>query len=230
MSAPPQPRTWLDEALVRGRVFLFGALTRPVDIAVLATRPRALWAYLRLWLARYRSSPYRPATDYESLHAVRAAGQSRGSVEYGETPVFVVLGLFRPHGLGPGARFLDPCAGRGRVVLGARATGATSTGIELRPPHVAHGRAIVAGLGATLRAGDGSQGDEWLTATHVYVCWTGLPDEARAKFDARCADLPAGAVVATLTHPARSHALDPLAQRTIVTSWGPETAYLYRRR
>lgn len=215
--------------LGRAALALIAAALAGAAALYLLPRPRLFGAYLRLWQARWRRSPYRWDEGFETRLAAKRAGVERRALTFGVTPVFEAARLLRWAGVGPGARVFDAGAGRGHVLLAARRLGAQALGAELVRAHVQAAGPILEAVGATLRAQDAAEADLG-GVTHVFCAWTLMPDVARRALEARWAALPAGARVITLSAPVQSADFEPCGARAVSVGWGFECAYLARRR
>jgi len=225
---PPPPRTVLEELFIRSVVLAYAVPTRLLDLAMLAWRPRLLVAYLRLWAAALRRSPYRWPTSFESILALKRASMTPTEAVYGETPLCTAVRLFRRAGVKSGAHVVDLTAGRGRPLLAARWLGAQATGVEVLEQHVRIAAPILRSVGAELRCGDGTAAD-LAGVTHVYVCWPDLSARTRSRLVTTLRTLDEGARVIALQHPIDDDDFVELSRSTVMTVWGPETAIVYER-
>ncbi len=152
---------------------------------------------VRAALAALRRAPM-PAERFESVLAARQASLPPEARIWGETPLSVAYRLLREAGVGPLSTVVDLGAGRGAVLLAARALGATARGCELDP---ARARAIAGPLAASGVALDVADARTWElgAATHAWLSWVTWPPSMRAELSARLALLPAGTRVLALT-------------------------------
>ncbi|MCP3103017.1 class I SAM-dependent methyltransferase [Myxococcus sp. K15C18031901] len=212
--------------VIRLSILVIEFVTRLGDLAVLALRPRLLGPYLGLWLREVLVSPYRLRRSFELIRLLQASGQRFNELMYGETPVHTALWLFRKAGLGPGGKLLDLGAGRGRTLLAARWLGAEATGIELLDFHVALAAKPLAKTGARLVAGDANC-VVLPDATHVFLNWTALSPETRARLVTRLRACPPGTRVLTVTRPIQLESFVVLSRHHVLFTWGLEHVWLH---
>ena len=209
-------------------VALVGAVLRLLDVVTLAVlRPSLLPAYGRLVLGRVAESPF-PLHTYEKVQAARERRVSLRELVYGETSLWFAVRLLRRAGADRQSRVLDLGAGRGRVLLAARAVGAEARGCDLVESHVAHARRALAGTGAVVEQGDALCADvAW--ATHIYVAWTCLSDATRTELTAHLASCAPGTRVLTLTTPIENDAFSVDRRGLGLFAWGREEVWLHTR-
>lgn len=179
-----------------GRAVAYGLMARPFfflrDLAAMPADPAVRAA------ARALHQAPMPRERFESVLAARQAELPPEARVWGETPLCVALALLREAGVGPGASLVDLGAGRGAVLVAARALGATARGCEIDP---ARARAIAGPLEACGAALDVADARSWDPGapTHVFLAWITWPAPLRQAVAARLAELGAGTRVVALT-------------------------------
>lgn len=220
---------WLQAVVVQVYALVLGFLTRTADVLVLLARPRLLRPYLGIWLAGLMHSPYRFRRSFEVVRVLRASGQGMRELIYGETPLFTAVGLFRRAGVGRGSRVVDLGAGRGRVLLAARWLGAEARGVELLADHVASVAGQLKPAGVTLAVGDAMR-EELGEATHVFVNWTALSPETKARFTERFRTCRPGTRFVVVTRPIEGPDFVLLGRYRRLFTWGFEAVWLQEYR
>lgn len=219
-------------ALVKAGAYALGvgSLLRLCDLLLCAVRPRLLLAYVRLWRGQWRSSPYRERS-YAKLAAAKRANVAVDELTYGETPLCTAVVFGAAAGIGRRAVVVDPLAGRGRFLLGARWLGARARGIELVEENVFYAAPALAAVGAPLAHADATAAD-YDDATHVFLCWTCCAQETRAGIVRRLqATLPVGARVLCVTWPLDDNdGFTTLWSRRYLFTWGRGDVTLHERR
>lgn len=179
-----------------GRAVAFGLAARPFffarDLLISPADPA-----VRAAVRALRSAPM-PRERFESVLAAQKASLPPEARVWGETPLSVAYALLREAGVGPGATVVDLGAGRGSVLLAARALGAAARGCEIDP---ARARAIegpLSACGVALEVADARAWDLG-APSHVWLSWITWPASLRAEISARLASLAAGTRVVALT-------------------------------
>jgi hypothetical protein len=187
--------------LDQARALLVGAGARAFFFARDVRAARTLDAPVREAWRALRALPPAHRTSFEAVRRAREAGLPAEALTFGDTPLSVALTLLGAAGVGQGAVVVDPLAGRGAVLLAARALGAQARGVELDGAHVDLAAPLVARAGAQLAQGDARTHD-YAGATCVYLAWTCLDAPTRAavvdRIVQRCAS---GARIVALTWP-----------------------------
>ncbi len=202
------------------------ALTRALDVCVLWVRPRLLRAYFALWLQELFRSPYRWPRSFEAVRRIKASGQSRRELLYGEAPAFTAAWLLWREGLRSGGALLDIGAGRGRPLLGAALLGARARGLELLEEHVRVAAPILRRAGVSLETADALVA-ELGAPTHVLLNWCGFGEGTRARLADRLALLPAGTKVLAVTVPLDEARFSLLRRRRALFTWGTEPVFVH---
>lgn len=215
--------------LGRGVLSVGVGASRGLDLLILARAPALASVYLALWRARHRSSPFVRDGRFRARLAAASAGADARTLTYGFTPVHVARRLLRWAGVGPEALVYDAGAGRGEVLLAARALGARARGRELVARHVEVAGPALARVGATLEAGDAAE-DDLTGVTHVFAAWTVFSPSARARLERGWRALAPGARVLTFAAPLTGPQFDRLGVKTVWVPWGLEQAFLHERR
>ena len=206
------------------------AFTRMLDVCVLWVRPRLLRAYFGLWLQELFRSPYRWPRSFEAVRRLKASGQSRRELLYGEAPAFTVAWLLWRAGLRRGGALLDIGAGRGRPLLGAALLGASARGLELLDEHVRAAAPFLKSAGVTLETADALVADLG-APTHVLLNWCGFTDETRAKLATRLSQLSPGTRVVAVTVPLEDETrFSLLSKHRALFTWGTEPVFVYEVR
>lgn len=213
--------SWLDT----GRAVAFGLAVRPWFVVRDLLQAPADPA-LRVALAALHRSP-EPRDGFESVLAARRAALPPEARVWGETPFCVAHALLRDAGVGPGSRVVDLGAGRGSVLLAARALGASARGCELDPGRARAIAGPLAACGATLEVADARSFDLEVP-THVWVSWITWPAPLRAELSARCAGLPAGTRVVALTW-SPTGPFRKISERRRLLPWGIVDAIVSER-
>ena len=200
---------------------------RAVDSLLLLTRPRLLWCSVRLVVRGLIRSPY-SETGFDRVHLARRANLSKRELVYGETPVFTALRFFRKAGVTRSSSVLDLGAGRGRVLIAARALGAQAKGIELLPEHIQEAAAPLTRIGASLEQGR-SQDFRQDNASHVFIAWTCMGEQNRLDLLESLNRLREGTIVIVVTWPIHDPAFCLLSEDRYLFSWGICDLYVYQR-
>jgi SAM-dependent methyltransferase len=208
---------------------VLGIITRTADVLVLLARPRLLRPYLGIWLAERMHSPYRFRRTFEVVRVLRSSGQGMRELIYGETPLFTAVGLFRRAGVDRGSRVVDLGAGRGRVLLAARWLGADTRGVELLAAHVASVAGQLKPAGISLTVGDAMREDLG-DATHVFVNWTALSPETKARLTERFRTCRPGTRFVVVTQPVEGTDFVLLGRYRRLFTWGIEVVWLQEYR
>lgn len=227
---PPNDLSWGAQVLLRGVLWVWAFGLRIVDFAVLLVRPRLLKPYMALLWARFRWSPYRWPSDFETTLGRKRTGQSLRELMYGDTPVSVLVYLLGRAGLRSTGRLLDIGAGRGHGLLAAAWWGAEGHGVELVAHHVRIAAPHLQSIGLQLE--EGAAGADVLPlndVTHVYLAWTGFSEEIRQKIGQELLRLPPGARVVVLTHPLQNSGFDLQRQGIVPLPWGVGDFRMYKR-
>jgi SAM-dependent methyltransferase len=174
-------------------------------------------------------SPYRFRRSFEVVRVLRASGQGMRELIYGETPLFTAVGLFRRAGVGRGSRVVDLGAGRGRVLLAARWLGAEARGVELLADHVVSVAGQLKPAGVTLTVGDAMR-EELGDATHVFVNWTALSPETKARLTERFRTCRPGTRFVVVTRPIEGPDFVLLVRYRRLFTWGIEAVWLQEYR
>lgn len=199
-----------------GRAVAFGLTVRPFFIARDRLVPLADPAVRAAARALRRATE--PRERFESVLAARQAALPPEARTWGETPLSVARTLLREAGVGPASTVVDLGAGRGAVLLAARALGAAARGCEIDP---ARARAIegpLAACGVTLDIAD-ARAWQLGAPTHVWLSWITWPAPLRAEVCARLAALRLGTRVVALTW-APSGPYRVLSERRRLLPWG----------
>lgn len=216
----------LQLVVIRAMNLVIEAVGRLLDTAVLLARPRLLWAYLRLWGAELRKSPYRWPRSFEARRVVAASGQTLRELMYGEVLVSTCVYLLARAGVGRGSMLVDVGAGRGRALLAALYRGAQARGIELWEPHVQAMAPVLQRAGATLERGDAVKAD-YSQATHVLLNWCAFSDETKSRLTARLLETcKPGTRIIAVTRPVESPRARTISTHTTLFSWGLEKVFV----
>lgn len=202
---------------------------RGVDSLVLLSAPRVWRAHMR---AGWRGSVKSPhlVDEFGRVEAARRAKQSLVELTYGETPVVEAWRILRRAGVKKGSTVVDLGCGRGRVLLAARAIGATVRGVDLMRAHVDIIERPYADAGITVVEGDATRApvDD---ATHVFVTWTCMSAATRERVHANLRALRPGARVITVTHEMDDDdAFTCVSSMRAFFTWGLATVYIHERR
>ncbi|OGQ26009.1 MAG: hypothetical protein A2138_25095, partial [Deltaproteobacteria bacterium RBG_16_71_12] len=159
-----------------------------------------------------------PRERFESVLAARQAELPREARTWGETPLSVAYRLLREAGVGQGSTVADLGAGRGAVLLAARALGAAARGCEIDP---ARAKAIGDSLAAcdvTLEVADARA---WHidAPSHLWLSWITWPAALRAEVAARLEPLPRGTKIVALTWAPRGP-FRVVSERPRLFPWG----------
>ena len=239
--APPSPGTKSDDELeefdlpffqrlaLQLQVLVFGIVIRFTDVLLLLWRPRLLPAYLRIWWAELRHTPYKARRTFEVVRALKATGQRFRELIYGETPLITAVPTFKRAGVGPGSRLVDLGAGRGRTLIAARWLGAEVLGVELLADHVARVEAPLRAVGITLTVGDMTQ-TELGEATHIFTNWVALSPETKARLIERFRTCKPGTRIITVTRPIEAEGFVPLSRHWRLFTWGVEVVWIQEYR
>jgi hypothetical protein len=215
--------------VIRVSVLLISLCTRVADVLVLLWRPRLLGAYLRVWLAEFVHSPYRLAATFEVVRVLKSSAQDMRELVYGETPVATAVWVFRQAGLGRGGRLVDVVAGRGRALLGARWLGAEARGVDLLERHVSSVSGAMRAAGISLVVGDATR-EDLSDATHVYLAWTCLSPETKARVLERLRTCRPGTRLITVTRPVESPDFPAVSRHRVLFTWGFEPVWVHEYR
>lgn len=189
----------------QARALLVGAGARAFFLLRDAQAARSLSPELRDAWRALRALPPAHRASFDAVLRARAVGLDAEALTFGDTPLSRALKLLRAAGVGPGGVVVDPLAGRGSVLLAARALGAAARGVELDEAHVRVAAPVLARVDATLVAGD-ARTQACDGATCVYLAWTCLDAATRAAIVERVVTTAAsGARIIALTW-APSHA------------------------
>lgn len=183
------------------------------DLAAVWREPVLRGAYHEIWRAHRRAPPHKLA--FEAVRRVRAQGIDAGALTWGETPFSTARDVLRDAGVGPDSTVVDLGAGRGMVLLAARALGACARGVELDSARVWPVRDALARAGVDLAVGDAREADI-RAATHIWLSWTCMPSALRAALVERLDALAVGARVVSLTWSPVAHAGDGSAPLALV--------------
>lgn len=218
MSARP---SWTET----GRAVAFGLTVRPFfllrDRLVAPTDPA-----VRAAMRALRRAP-EPIERFESVLAARQAALPPEARTWGETPLSVAHGLLRDAGVGQGSAVVDLGAGRGAVLLAARALGAAARGCEIDPARARVIEAPLLACGVTLDVADARTWDAG-APTHVWLSWITWPSALRAELSSRLASLPSGTRVVALTW-APIGPFRVLSERRRLFPWGVVDVVLAER-
>lgn len=219
-------------ALVRGVAYalVVGGLLRTCDVLLLLPRPALLAAYVRLWRTNLRTSPYR-RSSYAKIAAAKKLRVHVDEFTYGETPLCTAVVVGAAAGIGRDSVVVDPLAGRGRFLLGARRLGARARGVELLEDNHGYAAPILARVGVDLALADATTSD-FGDATHVFLCWTCSAEATRAAIARRLRDTMApGGKVLCVTWPLDDDdAFTTVWSRRYFFSWGRGDVSLHVRR
>ncbi|WP_395843907.1 class I SAM-dependent methyltransferase [Archangium violaceum] len=215
--------------VIRVTVLLISFVTRALDVLLLLFRPRLLGPYLRVWLAEFLRSPYRLAASFEVVRVLKASGQDMRELVYGETPVATAVWIFHRAGLRRGGRLVDVVAGRGRALLGARWLGAEARGVDLLERHVASVSGAMRKAGISLQVGDATQQDLG-DATHVYLAWTCLSPDTKARVIERLRTCAPGTRILTVTRPLEAPGFITVSRHWVLFTWGFERVWIHEYR
>ncbi len=220
---------FLESVALQVSVLGITLVTRLADLAVLLVRPRLLRAYVSVWVAALLRSPYRLRRSFEVVRALKASGQPLRELIYGETPLVTGLRAFRAAGVGPGSRVVDLLAGRGRALLAARWLGAEARGVELLERHVVSVAEPLRRAGISLVQGDALL-EELGDATHVFLAWTALGPETKARVLERLRTCRPGTRILTVTRPVEAEDFPVLGRQRLLFTWGFEGVWLHEYR
>jgi hypothetical protein len=215
--------------VIRVSVLLISLATRVADLLLLLLRPWLLGPYLRVWLAEFTHSPYHLAPTFEVVRVLKSSAQDMRELVYGETPVATAVWVFRRAGLGRGGRLVDVVAGRGRALLAARWLGAEARGVDLLEQHVSSVSGALRAAGASLVVGDATREDLG-DATHVYLAWTCLSPETKARVLERLRTCHPGTRVLTVTRPIESPDFPTVSRHRVLFTWGFEPVWVHEYR
>lgn len=211
--------------LATGRAVAFGLTVRPwffvQDLRLTPADPA-----VRAALAALRRAP-EPREGFESVLAGRRAALPPEARVWGETPPSVAWALLRGAGVGPGSSLVDLGAGRGSVLLAARALGASARGCELDPGRARAIAGPLAACGASLEIAD-ARSFELGAPSHVWVSWITWPKPLREELSARLAALPRGTRVLALTW-SPTGPFRKLAEERRLFPWGVVDTILVER-
>ena len=209
-------------------VLALSALFRVLDaVFLLFVAPRLLWPYLRVSWAGLVRSPFRVGA-FAQQHAARTSGQSLSELVYGETPVFSAFSLLRRAGLSSSKMLLDLGAGRGRVLLAARALGAEARGLELLSEHVSAVEPALKQAGATLEVANALNFHPQ-SATHLFVTWTCMSEASRDQMTRQLRLCAPGTIVISVTHPVADPLFRVREHRRPLFTWGRADAYIQEK-
>jgi SAM-dependent methyltransferase len=200
---------------------------RVVDVALLAWRPRLLRAYFGLWLRELFHSPYQWPRSFDSALRLKATGQRRRELLFGEAPAFSVAWLLWRAGLRRGGSFLDVGAGRGRPLLGAAMLGARARGLELLEAHVRVAGPVLARAGVELVVADALTA-ELGTPSHVLLNWCAFTPATRARLTERLALLPPGTLILAVTVPLDEARFPVRSRHRALFTWGTERVFVHQ--
>lgn len=203
------------------------AVFLPADWLALRRHDEVRRAWWQLRRAAGARPPHRPS--FEAIRSAQAAGLQAGALTFGDTPVSLAIALLRGAGVTTGDVLLDPLAGRGHVLLAARSLGAQARGLEIDGAHVGVAAEILAAAGAVLETGDARFAD-FSAATCVYLAWTCLAVDARARIGERLAALTPGTRVIALTWEPSSSCFAVVARSRRRFPWGLADVIYARRR
>ena len=215
-----------DGLVATGRAVAIGLTARPFFFARdLMVRPADPAVRAAVRALRDTSAP---RERFQSVLAARAAGIPPAARIWGETPLSVACGLLREAGAGAGSTVADLGAGRGAVLVAARAIGATARGCEIDPARAA---ALAGPLAACGVAIDVADARAWPlgTPTHVWLSWITWPASLRAQVSERLAMVPKGTRVIALTW-APTGPFTALWERRRWMPWGVVDVVLAERR
>jgi hypothetical protein len=220
---------FLQAVALRISVACIELVTRVADVLVLLARPRLLRPYAGLWLAELLRSPYRLGRSFEVVRVLKSSGQPLRELMYGETPLVTGLRAMRRAGVGPGSRVVDLLAGRGRALLAARWLGAEAHGVELLERHVVSVAGSMRRAGVSLVVGDALQ-EELGGFTHVFLNWTALGPETKARLLERLRTCRPGTRILTVTRPLEAEDFPVLGKQWLLFTWGFEWVWRHEYR
>lgn len=208
-----------------GRAVAFGVTVRPYffarDLLVSSSDPT-----VRAAMAALRRTPM-PTERFESVLAARRASLPPEARIWGETPLSVAHALLRGAGVGPSSTVADLGAGRGAVLLAARALGAAARGCEIDPARAGAVAGPLAACGAVLDVADARAWDPG-APSHVWLSWVTWPPQLRSEISARLAALAPGTRILALTW-APTGPVRILEERRRLLPWGSVDVVLAER-
>jgi hypothetical protein len=151
-------------------------------------------AWRTLWRLDRDLPPHTPS--FEAVRRGQGTGLSAEALTWGETPLATAIKLLKDAGVTSSSTVVDLGAGRGMVLLAARALGARARGVELDARRVGPAQGALQAVGAELVVGDAREANVD-DATHVWLSWTCMPAELREELASKL-DRP-GLVVIAMT-------------------------------
>ncbi len=221
--------TVLDRIIAVATGLVLELIARPIDLALLliimVLRPTLLFAYLKLWVTEIVRSPYRWPKSFESALRLKASGQQRRELLYGEVIMATAIFLFWRAGMGGGSQLVDLGAGRGRSLLAARWLGAEARGIELLESHVRLTAPALKAAGAVLEQGDAMQAS-CKEATHIFLNWCGFSDATKSRISEQLRNCRPGTRIIAVTRPVKGKEFVIRAQTLGLFTWGVERVWI----
>jgi hypothetical protein len=160
----------------------------------------------------------------------RRTGQPGQAFSQGDTPWSVLAQVAAWAGLRPGDTFVDVGAGQGMAAaVLSTLTGAAGYAVEPLAELRAEGALAAKALGLPVTTVAALEEVPLAACRAAFGAWTCLDAPSRAALVGRLAQLPQGAVLVTVTHPAAGDAFALQRSVTRMFPWGRAELHIQRR-